>query len=437
MGVKSNFFTAKYMDGEYDRKYSSAALNGRFASYFSTGIHVPETGILGDQLMVEPAGGMNIQINVGTAEGMEGHQISIYDEPYIITLPAADPTYTRYDNIVLECNLSDDVRDFSPRYVAGTPSENPAAPEVIRNNTIGQLVLARVRVRAGATEITAEDITDTRTDDLLCGISNVRLGVKVPVGGGDVIGPETSTAGRMAVFDDGGGNRIREATDDEDNGWRPVYDLVYDDGEYYVPGDQKNKYKPGMYVRLRNLNATYPAGSGGVLFTDTVYGVVKGAIYEAEPDNRTLLIINWVTQIEGEEPYFLDSYQLGAFETAHIALRGKMPVDFPDVVFKQQYSSEYYTVQLRDAGCLLEMIRPAMQYVTVPTDDTVPFQVGTGIEFKQVGEGQISISAADSNVTVYALNGSWTAGPGSLAMLLKTGPNEWHFFGQVTDEILD
>lgn len=428
MGARSNFFTAKLVDGEYDRKYASAALNARFASYFSTGIHVTESGILGNQLQVTPAGGMNVQINIGIAEGMEGHQMEIYGEPYIVTLPVADGVYNRYDNVILECNLSDDVRDFFPGYTAGIPSENPAAPGVTRNNVVFQMALARVRIRAGATEITEEDITDTRSDDDLCGISNVRLGIKMPVGGGNVLGPEISTAGRMAVFADGAGNVIREATDDEDNGWRPVYDLEYD-GEavvYYVPGDQRQAYKRNMYLRFKKNDGTIPAG--GDNNTGMGYGLIKGAIYDGAND-RTNIIINCVAQADGEEPYIGIVSDFSGFDAAWVSPRGMMPVDIPDVEFTYEYYAWMYTVQLRDDGSHIKMNRETEQNLGVPSDDLVPHRVGAQILIEQIGEGP-TIPYADGDIELICLNGHSTAGPGSLAMLVKTGPNRWVFFGQ-------
>lgn len=79
----------------------------------------------------------------------------------------ADTSLDRYDAVVLR--LDEDAREITCEIKEGIPSANPAAPEIIDSGAIKELCLATITVAAGATEILDTDITDTRSDESVCG----------------------------------------------------------------------------------------------------------------------------------------------------------------------------------------------------------------------------------------------------------------------------
>ncbi|TAK89381.1 MAG: hypothetical protein EPO06_12020 [Burkholderiaceae bacterium] len=111
------------------------------------------------------SGGAYIQTAIGTT------QVQILDIP-------ADPSNPRNDLIVLQQNdrfYGDGDNLTRIRRVAGTPAPSPADPAV--TGSTDYLILARVRVRAGAASILSTDITDLRP----AGLYTVGLGGVLPV----------------------------------------------------------------------------------------------------------------------------------------------------------------------------------------------------------------------------------------------------------------
>lgn len=91
------------------------------------------------------------------------------EQPATLTLTAADPTRTRIDRIVLRYDAA--ARKTSLLVLEGTPdSSSPAAPAITRTALVYDLCLAEIRRTAGSTAVTSADITDTRTDEDVCGI---------------------------------------------------------------------------------------------------------------------------------------------------------------------------------------------------------------------------------------------------------------------------
>ena len=90
-----------------------------------------------------------------------------------------------------------------------------------------------------------------------------------------------------------------------------------------------------------------------------------------------------------------------------------------------------YTLVLSDRGGLVTLANASPITLTVPTNASVAFAVGTQIGLLQTGAGQVTIAGA-SGVTVTSF-GSLTklAGNGALAVLVKTGTNTWYLMGQL------
>ena len=89
-------------------------------------------------------------------------------EAQILTLPLADSALPRIDRVVLRYDATS--RSTSLQVLQGTPSSEPAAPAISRTEMVYDLCLAEVSRPAGQTSVSAADITDTRTDEALCGL---------------------------------------------------------------------------------------------------------------------------------------------------------------------------------------------------------------------------------------------------------------------------
>ena len=136
-----------------------------------------------EDFAVSPNGDLTVTVSAGQAwvrpQRFRGRSI-IMEQPETLTLTAADPVRSRIDRIVLRYDAA--ARKTSLQVLEGTPdSSGPVAPEISRTALIYDLSLATIRRPAGSTAITAADITDTRTDEAVCGV--MRDGVTgIPTG---------------------------------------------------------------------------------------------------------------------------------------------------------------------------------------------------------------------------------------------------------------
>lgn len=84
----------------------------------------------------------------------------------------ANPLNPRYDTVLIQVDYLN--REVTLVVSRGEPSSNPEKHTPVRNDSVYELVLAYIYVRANATQITAQDIEDTRGDLDLCGIIPLR-----------------------------------------------------------------------------------------------------------------------------------------------------------------------------------------------------------------------------------------------------------------------
>ncbi len=124
-----------------------------------------------EDFAVTPAGGIKVTVSAGQGwvrpARFEGYSI-IMREAETLTLALADGQRPRIDRIVLRFDAAS--RKSSLLILQGTPDTQPTAPAISRTATVYDLCLADVTRPAGSTAITAGNITDTRTNEALCGI---------------------------------------------------------------------------------------------------------------------------------------------------------------------------------------------------------------------------------------------------------------------------
>lgn len=89
-----------------------------------------------------------------------------------------------------------------------------------------------------------------------------------------------------------------------------------------------------------------------------------------------------------------------------------------------------YTLVLSDASKVIEMSGGGT--LTVPTNASVAFPVGTQIAIQQTGASQVTVAAADGTVTVNGTPGLKLRAQWSLAVLRKRATNSWVLSGDTS-----
>ena len=89
-------------------------------------------------------------------------------EAQTLTLPLADSALPRIDRVVLRYDATS--RSTSLQVLQGALSSEPTGPDLSRTEMVYDLCLAEVSRPAGQTSVSAADLTDTRTDEALCGL---------------------------------------------------------------------------------------------------------------------------------------------------------------------------------------------------------------------------------------------------------------------------
>ena len=157
----------------YDADDASGFLATRYSGVYSAE----------EDFAVTPNGDLTVTVSAGQAwvrpQRFRGRSI-IMEQPETLTLTAADPVRTRIDRIVLRYDAA--ARQTRLLVLEGTPdSASPAPPDISRTALVYDLSLATITRKAGSSAITAADITDTRTDEAVCGV--MRDGVTgIPTG---------------------------------------------------------------------------------------------------------------------------------------------------------------------------------------------------------------------------------------------------------------
>lgn len=149
MAFTSGFFNSQ----KGDRRYNAEQMSEIFDGILKDGI-IPSQG----QLFAVLSANNGMQITVGTGRAWFNHTWSKNDSIMILTVADSDITRSRYDAVVLEVNHAISVRSNSIKLVQGNPDTNPIRPSLVNTDEIKQYPLAYIHVKAGVSEIKAEDI---------------------------------------------------------------------------------------------------------------------------------------------------------------------------------------------------------------------------------------------------------------------------------------
>lgn len=191
----------RFFGGTQDdpRQYNQTEFAEVMNRLFTTGIFAG----VDQELAVTPTDPPRMAVRVGTGEAWIRGYWYKNDSPKEINLAPADPTYDRIDRIVLRLDTVD-ARNILAIAKTGTPAADPVAPALEQNAQYWEVPIARVRVSAGATSISAADITDERNDKALApGTSDVQAELDAHIGSGGNAHAlaTTTTAGFMSAAD--------------------------------------------------------------------------------------------------------------------------------------------------------------------------------------------------------------------------------------------
>lgn len=155
MAESYSFFDSK----DRDRMYRARHWADYFYSFF-------KSGVFNGNLQVVENGGMRVKISDGYA-WIDGYLYHLTGG-LILDLETASGSMNRIDNIVIRLDLTNRwIRGF---VVSGEYYQGEATPpERAVTSIVHELVIARINVPAGVTQITQDMITDTRMDNDLCG----------------------------------------------------------------------------------------------------------------------------------------------------------------------------------------------------------------------------------------------------------------------------
>jgi len=107
------------------------------------------------------------------------------------------------------------------------------------------------------------------------------------------------------------------------------------------------------------------------------------------------------------------------------------PSGDPTLTINQQTAS--YTLVLSDASKMVEISNASGVTLSVPTDASVNFAVGTQINILQTGAGQITVAAVNSGTTtINSTPGAKLRAQWSTATLIKRAANTWVLAGDLT-----
>ncbi|MDT2737671.1 structural protein [Enterococcus pseudoavium] len=139
-----------------DRLYDDGDFAQFYANLFTDGVSMTTADAL--KVTINPTGGMRIQVGAGAAF-FQGRS---YFNSIATALPieVASSSQDRTDGIVIQMNKG--MRTIKLIVKKGDTS-------VVRQTDIYELQLATVKIPKNASEITASNITDKRSDELVCG----------------------------------------------------------------------------------------------------------------------------------------------------------------------------------------------------------------------------------------------------------------------------
>lgn len=187
----------------YDNVLYSADFANWMRTYFKNGVLVAGGALISTELEVTQVDGTHVQVNTGNI--VVNGRTSFIESPIQLEITKGGSGTQLLSRIVVELNLS--MNCFRLLVLEGGLAESPVVPELTRTEEIYQMSLATVQ--SDISGIVA--ITDDRSTESLCGISQVLIGVRPPL---PVTGDEASNIGYNGSVSGLVGTNVQDAIDE-------------------------------------------------------------------------------------------------------------------------------------------------------------------------------------------------------------------------------
>lgn len=151
------------------------------AEYVMRWLHGRTSGVFGAQnnAAVKVAGAMSVSVTDGVGWMANGNGDGVVwwnshnadnGTELTLTVSPADSALDRIDRVIVEWPTTNYADLPAIKILKGSEASNAVPPALTNNTTVRQISLARIRIPAGTTTITASMITDERMDKSVCGI---------------------------------------------------------------------------------------------------------------------------------------------------------------------------------------------------------------------------------------------------------------------------
>jgi hypothetical protein len=342
---------------------------------------------------------------VGTTQANMGTYVFYNDATTTLTVTTADPTNPRIDRVVAtvrDAYYTGAFNDVIFQVIAGTPAGSPVAPAIPANS----ISLATIAVGAAVTQINTGNITDTRTNVT----TNLPVGDLTEVQGGTGItvtngtGPIPSVAINSTVATLTGTQTLTNKTLTT-----PIISSISNSGTITVPTGTDTLVGRATTDTLTNKTLTTPiiasiSNSGTITIptgTDTLVG-------RATTDTLTNKTLTSPT---------INDPKLNLSINANTATT--------------------YTFVLADNGKLVTSNNASAQTLSIPTNASVGYAIGTQITVAWItGAGQPTINAVSSGTTTVLSTGATANAPklrvvNSVATCIKIATDTWLVTGDI------
>ena len=190
----------------YDNVLYSADFANWMRTYFKNGVLVAGGALISTELEVTQVDGTHVQVNTGNI--VVNGRTSFIESPIQLEITKGGSGTQLLSRIVVELNLS--MNCFRLLVLEGGLADNPVAPELTRTEEIYRMSLATVQSDISG----IVSITDDRSTESLCGISQVLIGVRPPL---PVTGDEASNIGYNGSVSGLVGTNVQDAIDEVSN----------------------------------------------------------------------------------------------------------------------------------------------------------------------------------------------------------------------------
>lgn len=187
----------------YDNVLYSADFANWMRTYFKNGVLVAGGALISTELEVTQVDGTHVQVNTGNI--VVNGRTSFIESPIQLEITKGGSGTQLLSRIVVELNLS--MNCFRLLVLEGGLAANPVAPELTRTEEIYQMSLATVQSDISG----IVSITDDRSTESLCGISQVLIGVRPPL---PVTGNEANNIGYDGSVSGLVGANVQDAIDE-------------------------------------------------------------------------------------------------------------------------------------------------------------------------------------------------------------------------------